>query len=696
MSKYEHLLQPIRIGNNVLLKNRMLSSNALPHFLQGPETWPNDPVMIYQQNIARNGAAIVTIGNWNNPDQHKGHSGDSVHFPSFDMNDASVENYIAQYIEGIHFYGSKATISLMATCPKGYGVEDSEGGGGFGFPPMGGPGGPGGEQDDDIAPHRGGPGGPPMEDMDPEEMERMMAMMGGGPKKALTRELMEQMCADLAKDAKYHQNLGFDGVSLHMAYQGPIGAQFLSPLCNHRTDEFGGSAENRVRFPLMMCKAIREACGKDFIIEVLFSGKEAEGGITIEDTVAFARAFEGTVDILQLRGGDGNEAHPTTWNSNEVPVTLEASMAIKAAGINILTAPIGGQQDPDLADKWIAEGKMDMMAAARAFIADPDYAEKLVQGRGDDVVPCIRCNKCHGLSMDGPWISVCSVNPVMGMEFKVDRMIKAPAKSKKVAVIGGGPAGMNAARVLVGRGHKVSLYEKAPVLGGQLIHSDYFGRKWTIKKFKDFLIAQMDKLGVEVHLGCAATPEMIKAGGFDAVVVALGSEPNIPDIPGLRKADGSLADKVVTPISTFGHVDELGQRVVVVGGSEVGCETAMYIAETGREVTIITRQTQLAPSAQRVHYELPVEGYCGIKKKTGCTTTRFEDGVVTYVNYKGVEKTIECDTLVMSGGLNPRQEEALGFYGAAPEFYVCGECADSGEGTIQKVMRSSWATASQV
>ena len=696
MGKYENLLRPLRIGKNVLLKNRMLSSNALPHFLQGPEQWPNDPVMIYQQNIARNGAAIVTIGNWNNPDQHKGRSGDSVHFPSFDMTDPSVENYIAQYIEGIHFYGSKATISLMASCPKGYGVEDSAGGmGGFGMPPMGGPGGPG-EADDDIAPNRGGPGGPPGEDMDPEEMARIMEMMGGGPKKALTREIMEQMCADLAKDAKKHQKLGFDGVSLHMAYQGPIGAQFLSPLCNHRTDEFGGSAENRVRFPLMMCKAIREACGEDFIIEVLFSGKEAEGGITIEDTVTFAKAFEGTVDILQLRGGDGNEAHPTTWNSNEVPITLEASMAIKAAGVKIITAPIGGLQDPDLADRWIAEGKMDMMAAARAFVADPEYGAKLLEGRGDDVVPCIRCNKCHGLSMDGPWISVCSVNPVMGMEFKVDRMISAPTRAKKVAVIGGGPAGMNAARVLVGRGHEVWLYEKQNVLGGQLIHSEYFDRKWTIQKFKDFLIAQMGKLGVHVCLGTAPTPDMIRAGGFDAVVAAVGSEPNIPDIPGLKKADGSLADGVVTPISVFGSLDSLGRRVVVVGGSEVGCETAMYIAQSGREVTILTRQTQLAPSAQRVHYELPVDGYCGIRKKTGCTTVGFEAGTVRYVNYKGVEKTIECDSLVISGGLNPRQEEALAFYGTAPEFYTCGECGDTGEGTIQKVMRSSWAAASRI
>ncbi len=695
MGKYQHLLEPVIIGETILLKNRLLSSNALPHFLQGPETWPNDPVMIYQQNIARNGAAIVTIGDWSNPDQHKGHGGDSVHFPSFDMTDPSVENYLAQYIEGIHFYGSKATISLMPNVPAGYGVEDSAGGGMFGMPPMGGPGGPGEPEDDDIAPNRGGPGGPPM-DMDPEEMEKMMAMMGGGPKKKMGPEQMQAVCEDLAKRAVRYKNLGFDGVSLHMAYQGPIGAQFLSPLCNHRTDEFGGSAENRVRFPLMMCRAVREACGKNFIIEVLFSGKEAEGGITIEDSVAFARAFEGTADILQLRGGDGDEAHPTTWNSTEEPITLKVSAAIKAAGCKILTAPIGGFQNPDLADRWIAEGKMDMMAAARAFIADPHYGEKLIEGRGEDVVPCIRCNKCHGLSMSGPWISVCSVNPLMGLEFKADRMISPPKRTKRVAVIGGGPAGMQAAITAAERGHGVTLFEREGHLGGQLIHSEFFDRKWTVKLFKDYQIRQLGRLGIDVRLNTAPTPDAIRAGGYDAVVLALGSEPNIPAIEGLKKADGTLADGVVTPIMTFGHVDELGRRVVVVGGSEVGCETAMYIAQTGREVTIITRQTSLAPSAQRVHYNLPVDGYCGIRKKTGCTTTRFDGGLVSYINCKGIEKTIECDTLVISGGLNPRQKEALAFFGTAPEFHTVGECAGIEEGTIQKVLRSAWSVASQI
>jgi len=695
MAKYENLLKPVRIGKNVVLKNRLLSSNGLPHFLQGPENWPNDPIMLYQAQIAKN-AAIVTIGNWTNLKQRESR-GDGAHFPMFNIKDPAVENSLALYCEVIHMYGAKATIAVNAVAPAGYGVCDSEGGGGMMMgPPPGGP----GEEDDDIAPG-GGMMGPPMdEDMSEEDkkkmMEEMMAMMGGGKKKAVTPEIMQDIIKQVVKDCKYWKDIGFDGASFHMAYQGPLCAQFLSPLCNKRTDEYGGSIENRARFPLAICEAVKKELGEDFIIEVLMSGKEAPGGITIEDTVAFAKLAEGKVDILQIRGGDGDEAHPTTFNSTKIPVTLEVSEAVKKSGAKILTAPIGGLQDPDLAEQWIAEGKMDMMAAARAYIADHDYTKKLTEGRGDDVVPCIRCNKCHGASMTGPWISFCSVNPTIGVDHMTERLFKPADKVKKVAVIGGGPAGMNAAINLIDRGHKVVLFEREAVLGGQLIHADYATFKWTIKDFKDWLVYQCGKKGVDVRLGKTPTVDEIKAEGFDTVIVANGAEPNIPDIPGLVNPDGSLAANVFTPISVFGNVDKLGKKVAVVGGSEIGCETGMYIAENDRDVTVLTRKNTLAPSAQRVHYNLPAVGYHGLKRKTGCTTIGFADGKLSDVNHKGIEKSIEVDSVVISGGLNPRQEEALAYYGAAPEFYICGDAAGDGEGNIAKVMRSSWSIASMV
>ena len=191
MAKYENLLKPVRIGKNVVLKNRLLSSNGLPHFLQGPETWPNDPIMLYQAQIAKN-AAIVTIGNWTNLKQRESR-GDGGHFPMFNIKDPAVENSLALYCEVIHMYGAKATIAVNAVAPAGYGVCDSEGGPGMMMGPP-----PGGDEgDDDIAPG-GGMMGPPMdEDMSEEDkkkmMEEMMAMMGGGKKKAVTPEIMQDI-----------------------------------------------------------------------------------------------------------------------------------------------------------------------------------------------------------------------------------------------------------------------------------------------------------------------------------------------------------------------------------------------------------------------------------------------------------------------------------------------------------------------
>ena len=733
MKTYSHLLEPVIMPNGVVLKNRLLSSNALPHFLQGPETWMNDPIFVYQARVARN-AAVVTIGDWSNPNQHKGRQGDSVHFPSFDLTDPSVENSIALYCDVLHMQGAKALMSLMVAAPAGYDVSDSQGGGGMPFPMME----AGDPNDEDTPPPPAFPFGPPpsssqsplasvsgdAENSDrslarplptepaslgfgggPEKddkkdkdkdapMDDMFAMMMG-PKKAITKPQLEQLIADAVKKSKRWQDLGFDGISIHMAYQGPLCAKFLSPATNHRTDEFGGPIENRARFPLELCAAIKAACGDKFLVEVLMSGREKDG-ITVEDTVAFAQLAEGKVDILQLRGGDGDESHPTTFNSTETPLTLSIAEAVKQSGAKLLVAPIGGFEDADLAEQWLSEGKMDLMAAGRAFVCEPDYVKKLHEGRGEDIVPCIRCNKCHGTSMSGPWISVCSVNPMMGLDHIKERLFPMPDKAKKVAVIGGGPAGMYIACLLTDRGHKVTLFEAGDRLGGQLIHADYAGFKWTIKKFKDWQIAQCEKKGVEIRLNAAPTPEAVKAEGFDTVIAAMGGKPNIPDIPGLKNADGSLGDNVFTPISVFGDLDKLGKNVAVIGGSEIGCETGMYVAESGRNVTVFTRQSQLAPSAHRVHYALPALGYHGLRQKLCCTTTEVKDGTLHYTNYKGQEKALPFDSFIVSGGVHPRTEEALRYYGCAPEFYIAGDCAGDGEGSIQKALRSAYGIAMQV
>jgi 2,4-dienoyl-CoA reductase-like NADH-dependent reductase (Old Yellow Enzyme family)/thioredoxin reductase len=650
-NKYSHLLSPLKIGN-VILKNRMIHSRSLPHFLQGPETFPSDAVISHYSYLARNGAAVVTVKGGRAMRDRKALQGDSAHMTMWDLDDPSVQNYFSMMADAIHFYGSKASVGLNIIDPSGYQISDLT---------------------------------------LPNPLITGMYMLAAG--KEVPVELLQKTIDDTAKQAKFYQNLGFDMVNIYMSYRSSMLAASLSPVINKRTDKYGGSPENRARFPLELFQAIKKACGQDFLIEAQISGEEEAGGYTVEDTVKFAKLWEGSVDILQLRGFDGMVSHPTGWNAEKnKQITLPYAQAIKESGAKVVTAPIGGFHDLDNIEGYIATGKTDMVAMARSFICDPEYARKAYQGRGDDVVPCIQCNKCHGLSMSGLWYSVCSVNPNIGIAHKVDRMIDAPAVSKKVAVIGGGPAGMKAAITAAERGHKVTLYEKSDSLGGLLRHADFSPYKWPIRDFKDYLARQVKKAGVEVLLNTEATPDMIKSKGYDTVMAAIGAEPNISRIPG---ADGKNVWNIV---NVYGKEKELGNNVAVIGGGEMGVETGMYLAKAGHKVTVITSEKEVLQN-NRVHYpEIMIDTYQKLKNfgcLTEAITTRISEGKVSYLDASGNEKSIQADSIVINAGLNAKEDEALKFYGSANRFFTIGECNGEGGG-VQKVIRSAFAMASQI
>ena len=214
-----------------------------------------------------------------------------------------------------------------------------------------------------------------------------------------------------------------------------------------------------------------------------------------------------------------------------------------------------------------------MVFMARTYNCDPDYLQKIIEQRPDDITPCLRCDCCHS--------AICAVNPIFGLENVFDDMFRPSKGGKKVAVIGGGPAGMRAAMVCAQRGHQVTLFEKSGILGGQAIHSDYVYGKWGIQRFKDWEIRQCEKLGVDIRLNTEATPEMIEYGGYNAVIAATGAAPKHLDIPGGKEA--------LHPIEVFGKEAQLGHRVVIVGGTMTAFECAMYLSDTGHDVTLITR-----------------------------------------------------------------------------------------------------------
>jgi thioredoxin reductase len=364
-------------------------------------------------------------------------------------------------------------------------------------------------------------------------------------------------------------------------------------------------------------------------------------------------------------------------------------------------------------DCYIAEGKCDMFGIARGFIADFEWGKKVTGGRGEDITPCLWCNKCHGTILDDPdpWLSICSVNPLMGIEHKLPRLVEAPERVKKVAVIGGGPAGMRAAVYAAKRGHDVTLYEKTGRLGGQMYHGDFASFKWPVGEYKAWMIRQLGMTRVEVIMNCEPSVDMIAAGAYDAVIAATGARPNIPDIEGFRAADGSMADGYMTCLDVFGNEESLGQKVIVVGGSETGVETAMHLCETGREVTILTRQNRIGHDCSRLHYI--TMAFVGTDPETGRTgmrpawekydnlswivsaiTKKVEGGKVTYVDTAGAEHIIEADSVVLCGGMNPCTEEALAFQDTAPQFFVIGDA--NGCGNLQRCNRDAFSKASMI
>ncbi len=679
ISRYKHILSPIQIGN-IILKNRMIHSRSLPHFLQGPETFPAEVVISQYASVARNGAAIVTVRGSEGMSDRKTLFGDNAHMCMWDEDDQGVQNYLAQTAEAIHFYDSKASIGINIAMPSGYSISSYAGDMGREMGSLSPSNLPG---DKAAGAPVGMPVGPEMAGVT-ANLGRFMSM-GRLSGKEVPVDLMQEMIESAAKKAKYYHDLGYDGVNIYMCYRAHMLAHSLSPALNKRTDKYGGSPENRARLPLELFQAIRKACGPDFLIEAQISGEEEEGGYTIEDVIQYAKAWEGSLDIIQLRAPTQVLAHPMGINSQKGShMTLKYGEALKKSGTKIVTAVVGGYQDPTSNDEYIATGKTDMIAMARAFICDPEYGKKLLEGRGEDVVPCIRCNKCHG---NTEWLSFCSVNPKLGMTNRLERMIEPPASPKKVAVIGGGPAGMEAAIVAAERGHKVTIYEKNDFLGGLLRHADFASFQWPIKEFKDYQIRMVKKAGVRVLLKTEATPEMIKKEGYDAILFAGGTDPVIPRIPG---ADGGNVWNIV---NVYGNEKALGKEVVVIGIGR-GAETALHLSQCGHKVTVLTSGKVIAEMEgphQGIDYQI-TDNFNYIPE---ATATGISNGKVTYKNAKGEEKSVNADSVVVFAGFKPKKADALKFSGLANQFFIIGDCSGNG-GEIRKCNRIAFAAASQI
>jgi 2,4-dienoyl-CoA reductase-like NADH-dependent reductase (Old Yellow Enzyme family)/thioredoxin reductase len=638
---YPHIFSPLKVGN-VVFKNRIFQAPATPHLLQTDEPYPTDAYRAYYVEKARGGTASVTIA---------GHDMNSLApfrpgWHNLDLRQTTYHRYWTKCVDQIHFYGAKASIELLAFFYSGW------------------TGGKKGEGEHFFYSVDGTPG--------PDGSERPM----------LTREAMEAIAEDYANVAQAAVDVGFDSILIHGGH-GLVINRFMSPLFNHRTDEFGGSFENRCRFPMMILDAIRAKVGKKILIEYRISGSEladkvgypnADQQLQPEDIAEFLRMAGDRIDIAHISAGNmsipGTEAimHPTIFHKPANNAYL--ARRVKELGVPQPVLTLGAFQDPALIEETLATGGADIVAMARGTIADPQAPNKAKAGKPEEIIPCIKCFHCLEYSKPSTKAFACSVNPTVGRENQLKDLIPPVGEKKKVVIIGGGPSGMQAAITASERGHDVTIVEKASRLGGKLVFSEQVSFKYDLAKFMHYQMDKVARSAVKVLLNTEATPELIANMHADVVLAAVGANAFVPPIPG---TDG---ENVLIAEDAYARIDTLGENIVLIGGGEVGCETALALAEKGKKVSIIEMLPELCPETFHLTrgVMLGEMDKAGIVSYTSARCTGITAEGVKFVDKDGNEQFVAADQVVMSSGMRPRQDLAESFRECAPDFTPIGDC----------------------
>jgi 2,4-dienoyl-CoA reductase-like NADH-dependent reductase (Old Yellow Enzyme family)/thioredoxin reductase len=489
---------------------------------------------------------------------------------------------------------------------------------------------------------------------------------------AMDEDMIEETTEAYASAAANVKRAGFDMCQVHGAH-GWLLSQFLSPLTNQRKDRYGGSLENRARFPIAVVERIRERCGPDFLIEYRISGDElVDGGMGVESVVEFLKMIEKTVDLVHISVGI-HERRETLYRMfahtsfTEHGCNVYLAEAVKKA-VSIPVIAVGGISDPAHAETILADGRADIVGMARALIADPEFPNKARNGRRDEIVPCLRCNNCL-TAVGYNDIIVCAANPQTGRELRWQSAAR-PAGSRKVLVVGGGPAGMKAAITAAERGHDVTLLEKSDSLGGLLKISDLDPLKRDVRVFKNYLVNRTEKLA-EVRLNTEATPEFVRKLAPDVMIVAVGSRPRRPRIAGI---DGGT---VMTAIDAYVDVAKVSQKVAVVGGGLVGCEIALHLAELGRDVTLVEMTDTIGDPINWRH-TVPLVARMdtapSLTYGTGLRCTEIVASGIKVIDKEGREQFIEADTVVLAVGMAPNSDTVDSLRDSALNSYPIGDC----------------------
>ena len=499
--------------------------------------------------------------------------------------------------------------------------------------------------------------------------------------------IIDKMCACAVRA----QKAGVDVIQIH-------GDRLNGCLCstrmNHRTDKFGGSLENRVRFARMLTRAIRKAV-PDMVIDYKLSivtPQRGKGGIDEADAVQFAQwLVEDGVDMFHVAQAN----HTGNMADTIPPMGVQPyGFFVKIAGdikkaVNVPVSAVGRIVDADMAARVIESGMADIVAMGRPLLADPDWGTKIAAGKACDIRRCISCNKgCTDAIQNRQFLS-CVLNAENGYENT--RSIQPAAQKKKIAVLGGGPAGLEAARVAALRGHDVTLFEKTTSLGGQLNIACVPPRKEEMRRAAQDLIHAVCNAGVHLCMGQTRTAEQLKDAGFEAVINAVGAHSAAPRIPGIDSVNVADAWKVLT-----GEQQVYG-TVAVIGGGMVGCETAEYLAARGCKVSVIEMMDKIAAGESTTILPTLLENYktYGVEQYPSHKVKEFRMDAVVCENKDGAEVTIPCDYIVLAMGARSNEFDAAALEAASIPVYSIGDAAGKAA-DISNAIRTGYDTACQL
>jgi len=633
---YPHVFQPIKIGNNLTMKNRLHYTPMVACVSTG-DGEVNQEMLDWIGMQARTGVGYITIGD-TQIDQERARA----FYGELDVTTDRYKDGLIVLTEEAHRFGCKLSIELSHA---GRGANPT-----MNTLPALAP---------SFVPIPGGPG----------------SLGAAIDLKVMDKEDMEDVKRRWAECAVRCKDCGFDMVMLHSAHNNLLGS-FLSPESNFRTDEYGGSIENRMRFPLEVFEAVRKAVGPDYPMEMRVSINEmTEKGLQFEDTLEFLKKAQKYVNIICLSRGTVfvEEAIRYLCPSYLMPHMINVDYAkIVKENVDIPVQVVGNINNLEEAEQILAQGKADMVGICRSFMAGPTMIEDAMRNQEYKTRPCIKCmDGCGSVYLGAP--IRCSVNPKLGRETRFGRLAKADVK-KKVYVIGSGPAGMQAVETLLERGHDVTLFEKSDKIGGMLHDASAVEFKSDLRKYKEWFIRHTEESRATIRLNTEITLDLIKEEKPDVVFVATGASYVKPPIPGIEKA-------VMARDVDYGTV-EVGNKVIVCGGGLTGCETALQLAREGKDVTVV----DMIPAedfAKGLFYivrsSLMAEiKEAGVKFAGNLKIKEFNNEGVVVEDKVGNIMTIKTDTSIIALGTKGTDTLYRQIAAEMPaDTYVAGDCLGS-------------------